>query len=189
MSRSFAPLLVAALLLTGLANAATLTITADQSTYVIGQTITLSIAGDSQGAANDSAFGDLRFASALATAISASQVALTSNGGADVWVTGVLPVGAGYAITFNQINGIFPPTLTTLDAPLSATVVLQAAAAGTLSFNWATTPASQALDFFGLSNTPGTSVQILVPEPTTALLFAGGLAALAVIRRPARRRR
>jgi hypothetical protein len=66
---------------------------------------------------------------------------------------------------------------------LSAT--LAADAAGVVDFSWYTGPSNEALWFFGLTNAPGTSITI-VPEPSTAILFAIRLVLMAGKARRAR---
>jgi len=47
---------------------------------------------------------------------------------------------------------------------------------------WQTTPSTQRLDFFGVTNAPGYSITI-VPEPATTALLCVGLLRLAVATR------
>lgn len=173
------------LLLPGPATAATLTLTPDKTTYAVGETITLSVFGEASGGplVNHIA-GRLLFDSGLATFVAGNQQLLTSFNGALTW-TGVAELngGIGLADAFYQISpfniGDVP------DGPLISTVMLLATAPGTLDYAWETSGSSQ-LSFFGLLDAPGGSVTI-IPEPSTALLLALGLAATALAdRRPGR---
>jgi hypothetical protein len=165
--------------LTGAANAATLTITPDQTTYAVSDTITLTIVGDAQGAADYGVFGSLFFDSALATTIATTQTPLTSLGGSLPWIQGTVPAGyPGIAVAFNQIVGLTPWAP---DAPLVSIITLHAAGPGTLDLNWETDPSTgNQLYFFGLSSAPGASVRIVdrggqpIPEPTGAMVFGAG---------------
>jgi hypothetical protein len=61
-------------------------------------------------------------------------------------------------------------------------VTLIARAIGVVEVTWDTTDPSDQLTFFGLTNAPGTSFEI-VPEPGTGVLLAIGLLSLARRRR------
>jgi hypothetical protein len=162
----------AAVALATAASAATLTITPDRSTYAVGDTITLSVFGDSEGAADSTIYGRILFDGSLATYVSSSQVGLTSFGGALPWVTALLSGGDGFAEAFNQVSTPIAPA----DGPLFATAVLQATEPGLLRYDWQVGGAFP-VDFFGLTDAPGGSV-VIVPEPATRTLVAMGLLAL-----------
>jgi hypothetical protein len=165
-------------LLAGSASAVTLTITPDKSTYLVGETITLSVFGDAEGAQASSIFGRLLFASGLATFVDSSQEPLTSFSGVLTWTTGNLTGGAGFADAFLQVISVNPHPV---DGPLTAIVTLSASAPGSLDYAWQTSGQEQ-LDFFGLTTAPGGSVTI-VPEPASALLVALGLGVISAVRR------
>jgi hypothetical protein len=149
------------------ASAATLTITPDQQTYQVGETIALSVFGDAEGATGGNVFGRVLFDGTLANWMSSSQVALTSFDGAVGWTQGALSGGAGFATAFNQLVSESP--IWPIDTPLFASVILQAEAPGTLMLNWD----AISLIFFGLTGAPGASV-LVVPEPSAGLLVALG---------------
>jgi hypothetical protein len=151
------------------ATATTLSITPDKSVYAVGETITLLVLGDSEGALDNSIFGDIVFDPSLATAISSSQEALTSLSGSVIWTKGVSRTGPGFARAMVQL--VAQPALA-VDGPFMATVTLEASMEGVVDFAW------ESLDFFGLDSAPGASAQI-VPEPSTALLLGLGLVVLA----------
>jgi len=163
------------------AQAATLTMVADQSTYNVGDTITLTITGDSEGGSASGIFGTVSYNQGLTAVTSQSQNQLTAFGGGLSWTVGVLALddpNAGTADSFNQLYGVAPGGA---DQLLVSTITLTADAAGVASFSWLTNAGLESLDFFGLTNASGTSVNIVaVPEPTTAALLGMGLLGLAV---------
>jgi hypothetical protein len=169
-----AALLVAA---TSAAEAATLTITPDKAIYAVGETIMLSIVGDSEGGADSFVTGRLVFDASLAEYVTGSQTPLTSFGGAVPWATFPVGGGAGFADAFHQIVS---PNPFPVDNLLEATVILIATAPGSLDIAWGSIGVE--LRFFGLTSAPGVSVT-LVPEPATLLLVSAGVLALAQRRR------
>ena len=161
------------------AQAATLTITSDKSTYNISETITLTVTGDSEGGTSNGIFGTLEYGGLVTANGGQSQNGLTSFGGNLPWFVGVLFVDAPHANTqdsFNQTPGATPFAA---DQLLVATMSFHADVAGVANFNWRTLAGNEQLNFFGLTNANGHSVTI-VPEPTTAALLGIGLFGLAV---------
>jgi len=172
---------VASVFLAFSAQAATLSIVADQATYNVGDTITLTITGDSQGGAALAIFGTVNYDQSLTSVTSQSQTALTSFGGGLPWTLGALFVdnpNAGTADAFNALAGLSPFPI---DQLAVSVITLTADAAGTANFSWLTDGSAESLNFFGLTNAAGTSVNIVaVPEPTTAALLGMGLLGLAM---------
>jgi hypothetical protein len=173
----------ALLLAAATSQAATLTVTPGQSVYQVGDLITLNVVGDAEGADSTGIGGRLLFDAGLATYVTSNQVQLQSDNGTwdDVPVFG----GEGFAGAFNQRTVPFGFSLVPTNQ-LIATVVLEATGVGVLNVDWETEGGLR-LNFFGLSDAPGTSVTI-VPEPSTSGLLGLGLAAVAVGRRARGRR-
>jgi PEP-CTERM motif len=175
------------------ADAATLSISPDKTTYLVGERITLTVIGDDEGAVSDRIYGRLEFDGSLVDFGGPGQTRLI--GASEPWNTLILrsgedieildpagqPVGGpteAIAEAFHQRPAIAEDTATNLPGVLS-TVILSAQATGVVNVNWHTAADAVQLKFFGLTNAPGTSFTI-VPEPTTAALLAFGLLGLAV---------
>ena len=166
------------------ASAATLSISADKTTYNIGETITLTVFGDDEGAVAEHVDGLLVYSGALVDNGTQSQTNL-GNG----WLQGTLGAGDdgidAYSIAFSQLQWNGGSDSEVLPGTVSV-VTLIARAIGVVDVTWDTTPEGQ-LTFFGLTSAPGTSFTI-VPEPATAALLGFSLVALAAMRRPRVRR-
>ncbi len=207
-------ILTIALLLVCLpAHAATITITSDQPIYDVGDTITLSVHGDPEGAIGWGVYGGLVWDPALAETLSVTQQPL-----GDQWILGggaALPAVAGRATVWNQIHEQAFSTDESVGGPgaaVTSTIVLRATAPGPLTFAWEEETTYRAvygldaqgqyvlvrlvpvstnptLDFFGATSS-GYSVSILgdsavapVPEPSAALIFATSLVVCAIATR------
>jgi len=161
------------------ASAATITVVSNKLTYSPGETVILTVTGNSQGGKDSEAGGRIEYSAALTTTVTASQEALTRAGGTLFALTGVLNTGDGFADVFQQIiDGGGTPR--TVDNLLLATAQLVADVAGTVSVAWSTSPGFE-LDFFGLTSAtnPGTIASFtIIPEPTTAALLGLGLLGL-----------
>lgn len=167
--------LFAGVALAGSAGAATLGITTDKPTYLIGETVTVTVTGDSQGASDNAIFGELVYSGTLTDTVGASQTAHISL--ALPWTTNALATGEGASEVFDQTRGLLGAS--TVQNLLSATLTLTAVGLGTVNLDWNT----GTLDYFGIASAsaPGTSFEI-VPEPGTALLVVLGLLGLARLR-------
>jgi len=170
------------------ANAATLLVVSNKSTYGFGETVTLLISGNAQGASATRIFGRLLYNGARVDNGTRAQRTIGSG-----WLKNSLEASdtnaegptTASSEAFDQMNssGGFQTAVN----PIS-TVTLITQALGVVNVNWDTTSFGFQLNFFGLTSAPGTSFTIRddpVPEPTTAALVALGLLALAASRRRA----
>ena len=160
------------------ATAVELSVFSDKTTYNVGDTVTLTVSGDDEGApvaAYCSAFGSLLYSAALTDPGTGSGQSSIGAG----WATGTLPMTDGSATAFDQLDFQFGPAdhLSPGGTPF-ATVKLIAQAVGIVDVAWD----PNTLIFFGLTSAPGTSFEI-VPEPGTASLLGLGLMAFALQRR------
>ena len=81
-----------------------------------------------------------------------------------------------------MMNQISPITATAANStvPLITTVSFLATGAGESNVNWDTdTAGGFGLDFFGITQAPGTVITV-IPEPTTAALLGLGLLGLTI---------
>ena len=136
------------------ANGATLSVSADQAAYGFGDTITLTVTGDAEGASTVAVLARLLFGGFGAVSfISATQVGQTSFGSALTWYNGTLSGDESGALVLNQIAGLSPLQA---DGPFSATVKLTATGPGVVdvSFEGKTGSSSQ-LEFYDLTPATG----------------------------------
>ena len=174
-------------------SAVTLSVNSDKVTYVVGETITLTVTADDEGATDYGIFGRLLYPGSLVN--NGTRTQLTLSGPLGDWTTGNLPqtddnlpgdFGGTYSSAFNQYSIIdqldVEQTVDNLPGTLS-TVTLIAQAIGVVNVTWDTNASSGfRLNFFGLTYAPGTSFTI-VPEPAAAALIGLGLLGLAGRRR------
>jgi hypothetical protein len=163
------------------ASAATLTVESDKLTYLVGETITLTVFGDDEGVEALFVQGVLLYSGALVDNGTRSQTPLGPG-----WQ---VPAGLAegddgfnaYSLAFYQHRLFDESDSPNLPGTLSV-VTLIAQAIGVVDVSWDTTEPFDQLAFFGLTSAPGTSFSI-VPEPGTAVLLGIGLFYLAVRRR------
>lgn len=182
----FALVLSTLVALASAADAVSIAVAADQASYLPGQTITLTVTVDTTGGTAQAVFGRIQFDPLIMTGGSPSQNQLTSLGGVLPWYVDVVNCGAGFCDAFNQQA----PTVEFWSADqgpgfVLSTLTFTAGAPGATNVTWSTALDGFQLDFFGLTNAPGTTVTV-VPEPTTAALLAAGLVALGAARARAR---
>lgn len=153
---------------------------------VFGAETTITITGDSEGAAAAyGIYGDLVYDAAISTTLRASQTQHTTDG--VPWTLGHLSLADGQSTVFNQFACCAPGTVDQLQI---ATLTLIFDAVGFSDFYW-----GSETDFFGLTSAdlPSPAFTIAccldepIPEPATGALLAFGLLALAWERRRASR--
>jgi hypothetical protein len=158
-----------------MANAASLTVSADKSVYNVGEAITLTVAGssDNDTETDTAVFAQVNFddGGALASFVSSSQNTMQTAGFLN-WTQGVLSSGPGFAVALNQLFGTSPGPANIDGVGM---IVLSAAAPGVVSASFELSTA----DYFG-AEPGGPAIFTIVPEPTTAGLLGMGLLSLAV---------
>ena len=162
------------------AQAATVTVTSDKFTYSFGESISLTIIGDTQGDVDQFIFGRLIFDKTRMTAVTGSntQTKLRTTGG-QKWAAGPLNIFKNTIDAFNQIK---PDATSPIPADstkkLTSVMVFTARSnPGAAFFSWQT--AANAFNFFGA--TPSAPTVTIVPEPATAALLGLGLLGLVVV--------
>lgn len=182
MKRTLISLFTAALVaaFAGTASAATsVSLTPTSTSVVQGGTITLETYVTANGGETDNTvFGAILYTDAVVDPGTRTQTVLPPGD----WTTGALSCTTTRCITFSQVRagGAVAVGLTnSLISTATFTVPISVPIGTVINFSWQTTPSTQRLDWFGITNAAGTSVTV-VPEPTTAALLGLGLFGLAV---------
>jgi len=158
--------------------------------FTPGSTVTLATFVTSDGGEMDNTvFGAINYPDATVNTNLAgnSQVNLSTVGtAAPGWLTNGLVCSTLFCTAFGQINAIGPAQVGLTDAQIATTtfVIDPSDSIGTvINFTWRTSPSTQGLDWFGITNAPGVSITVVAPEPTTAALLGAGLLGFAVAAR------
>ena len=176
------------LLFASTANAATSISLVASGTFTPGSNITLKTFATSNGGETATGvLGNLNYSTAVLTGNAGlnSQVNLGTIG--DMlpgWSSNGLICTTVFCTAFNQTKALPAGTAGITNQQIATTVftINSSVAPGTvITLNWRTTPASQGLTWFGLTQSPGVSVTVVpIPEPTTAALLGLGILGLAV---------
>jgi hypothetical protein len=182
--RRFALTLLVVVVLAAAADAVSVAIAPDKPFYLPGETVNLIVTVDARdGGLATQVGGTFQYDPTILLGGSMTQTALTAFGGLP-WIlppSSVLPCGGGTCFGFGQVAR--EPGLPADQGPDFAisTITFTAGAPGVTDILW-TTVGPTALTFFGMTSAPGTSVEVVVPEPATAALLVLGLCALRGVR-------
>lgn len=169
--------LLAALVCAGDAGAVSLTMQTVKSVYSVGETIVITLEGDTTGASpRSTVFVTVTYDDLLVTPpLAASQgPPITSYGGFIPWSTANPLCGPTQCTVLNQLAGANPQPPDPV--VVVGTLLLSASQAGALSLG-----TGHDFRWFGAPAPPGITITI-VPEPGTGLLVLLGLLALARVR-------
>lgn len=184
---------VLAVLVTGLANpaaAATLALVGG-GTFNVGETIEITLEGTLDGGEVEfAAFVELlSSAPSVVGFVEATEIALTSSGGADAWsLFQPSPCAAGSCIAVNQGNpGLISPLAVDPFSGGVSTLQLEALAPGLsiLRIN-EDLQSGNAAEWFGAGGFDSIEINVVVPEPSTGAVLGFGLCWIAAGRRRAR---
>jgi hypothetical protein len=167
--------LLAALALPAVAHAATLTVVPDKTTYLPGETVTLTILGDNEGETSTtySLFGRLEYDPAMLDPVSTGPQVAAGPG----WALAPLAQGDGFADAFDQ--AVFGLDTSTPNLPGQIGIVtLLVQGVGSFEVNWA-----DSLSFFSITGARPAATINAIPEPSTAALLGLGVLALTASRR------
>ena len=156
------------------AQAATVTVTSDKFTYSFGESIILTIIGDTQGDVDQFIFGRLIFDKTRMTAVTGSntQTKLRTTAGAK-WDTGPLVIFKNTIDSFNQIQPGSPTSIPSDSTKKLTSVMVFTARSnpGEAFFSWQT--AANAFNFFGVGDRevlrPGGNGSLPAASPPRAI--------------------
>jgi hypothetical protein len=156
------------------AQAATLSISADQETYAVSDTITLTITGSSTAAETAVVLTGSLDIGGTGSATFLDTVQSPLMYGTMAWAPGG-SLGVNPILAFDAISPY--GTYAVSAGPLTSVMTFHATSSGTVDFDWAGGDFVQYFDVTGAAL--GTSITI-IPEPTTAGLMGLGLVGLAI---------
>jgi hypothetical protein len=153
------------------ASAATLTVVSDKATYNPGETITLTISGDDEGATQVySTYGRLTWTAGQVTAGDLGTQVLPGPG----WVESPRVSGPDFLEAIAAADFSFSGVAPAYPAVINVVTLIAGGPAG-VTINWA-----DSLSFFGILGAQPAVSFTIVPEPTTAALLGLGLLGLVV---------
>jgi PEP-CTERM motif-containing protein len=158
------------------ASAATLTVTTDKTTYAVGETISLTVTGDSQNANTTtySLIGRLTYSDTLTDPGSIGANALNPGPG---WSETPPSQADGFSELFAFADFGFTNDTPNYDGgpKVLNTATLIAQAVGVVTLSW-----TDSLSYYNVSGAQLAGSFTIIPEPTTAALLGLGLVGLVV---------
>ena len=148
------------------AQAATVIATDDKSTYSVGESITITVIGDTQGGSAFLIFGRILYDGDLLSANGGNtQTKLRATGGAK-WTAGTLLTTANSSNAFNQIHPNAPSSIPKDSTKkLTSIMTFTANAPGAAAFIWDTDEGPYGPQFVFFGATPSTPLTVTINNP------------------------